>query len=203
MAFPLVISFFTKNTLYQLEVQNLLASCEKYGVEACVEGIDSYGAWELNCAFKPFFIYQKLLEFKRPVLWVDADAVFARKPSWIKAFEVDLATRINEELLLTHPSKVISGTVYVNYTPAGMELLRLWIEESKEQLLKKKVGEEFWDQIALRDVLYKKEHGAKFESLPLTYTKIFDHKIDLLAAPDPVIEHYQASRRLKNLINSG
>jgi len=202
MTFPLIVSFYTKNTLYQLEVQNLIASCKNYDLEMCIEGIESFGSWELNCAYKPFFIYQKWQEFKRPLLWVDADAIFVRKPEWISAFNADVAARIDPLLSLNHPSKVMSGTVYINYTKPAERILQEWIVACKEGLLGKEAGSEFWDQTALRDALFLKEHGAVVESLPLAYTKIFDHKTDLLEAPCPVIEHYQASRRLKNLINS-
>lgn len=64
--FPLVISFYTKNTPYQLDAHHLIASCEKFGIEHAVEGIDSYGSWELNCAYKPFFIAEKLRQFECP-----------------------------------------------------------------------------------------------------------------------------------------
>ena len=108
--FPCVISFYTVGTLYQLEVQNLIASCEEFGIEHRIEGIESKGSWELNCAYKPFFILEKLEELGRPVLWVDADGVFIREPEVLKAFEADLATRIEEGLPSSHPSKVISAT---------------------------------------------------------------------------------------------
>ncbi len=200
--FPLVISFYTKNTLYQLEVQNLIASCEKFGVKADIDGIDSFGSWELNCAYKPFFIYQKLQEYKKPLIWLDADAVFAQKPSIIPAFEADFSLRINHELPADHPSKVNSGTLYINYTKPAILLLQAWIGQTKKHLLTKQPGVEFWDQISLRDALQDQQQTAKIAPLPLAYAKIFDHKQDLLDAPNPVIEHYQASRRLKSLITN-
>lgn len=114
--FPVIVSFFTKNTPYQDEVKNLIASCEKFGLETSIDGVDSFGSWELNCSYKPFFLYQKLQELKRKVLWVDADAVFVRKPTPLDIFSADLSVRINPELPDQHPSKVMSGTVFANYT---------------------------------------------------------------------------------------
>lgn len=64
---PLVISFYTENTPYQLEVLALISSCNELGIEAEIEGVPSEGSWERNCALKPFFIRKKLLEKKRPV----------------------------------------------------------------------------------------------------------------------------------------
>lgn len=195
--FPLVISFYTLKTLYQLEVQNLIASCKQFDLEAEIEGVKSFGSWELNCAYKPFFILGKLQELKRPVLWVDADAVFVQRPIWEDYFNADLAVRIETSLPYTHPSKVMSGTLYVNYTPEAMGVLRDWIAECQKQLTDLNRKEEFWDQIALRNVL-QRQTAAKIHPLPPAYVKIFDHPSD--PQNEPIITHYQASRRLKKTV---
>jgi len=200
--FPLIVSYYTKKTIYQLEVQNLIASCEKWNLPIEVEGIESFGSWELNCGYKPFFLYRKLQELKKPLLWVDADAVVLKQPEVLEAFSADLAVRINEGLSPDHPSKVISSTIFVNYTREGGELLRRWAEESNRQLGEAGRKEEFWDQIALRNVIFNQSHKAKVVSMPLEYTKISDHPFDSQAVKEPIIEHYQASRRFKNSINS-
>lgn len=189
--FPVVVSFYTKNTLYQLEVQNLIESCEKFNIEFSIEGVDSFGSWELNCAYKPFFILQKIKQLKKPILWIDADGIFVAEPSIIPEFDCDFATRVHADCDKNHPSKVISSTIFINHTEAAIQLLQQWAEECKKQLIDPSRSEEFWDQIALRDVLEKTEANVK--ALPLSYAKIFDHPCDEI----PVIEHYQASRRFK------
>lgn len=195
MEFPVIISFYTVNTLYEKEVQNLITSCEKFGLKSSVEGIESLGKWELNCAYKPFFILKKMEELRRPILWVDADGVFVRKPSWQTAFEADLAVRLDRSLPDTHPSKVISSTIFISDSEQAKRLIKEWIKECYEQLLDPKRKEEFWDQIALRDAILKS--SASVAPMPLEYAKIFDHPGDLLTVTEPVIEHFQASRRLK------
>lgn len=200
MLFPIVISFYTKDTFYQLEVQNLIASCEKFGIICDIEAINSFGSWEVNCAFKPFFIHRKLQELKQPVLWVDADAIFKKKPEILPVFAKDFAVRINADIPIDHPSRVMSGTVYANYTAGADALLRLWAKRSQEEINRVGRKEEFWDQISLRDALYCEENPAAFDTLPHTYTRIVDHRGDLQLEEEPVIEHYQASRRYKKLI---
>lgn len=200
MAFPTVVSFYTQDTFYQLEVQNLIASCEKFGIAYRIEPIPSFGSWEVNCAYKPFFIHRKLQELEQPVLWVDADGVFKKKPEYLKIFSADFAVRINDDLPLEHPSRVISSTIYANYTPGADALLRRWALHCQQEINRIDRDVEFWDQIALRDALYSEENAAQFVSLPLPYTKISDHPGDRLAVEEPVIEHYQASRRYKKLI---
>ncbi|HEY5235268.1 MAG TPA: hypothetical protein VIJ14_03735, partial [Rhabdochlamydiaceae bacterium] len=185
--------FYTKNTPYQLDAHHLIASCDKFGVEHHIEGIDSYGSWELNCAYKPFFISEKLRQFERPVLWVDVDAVFAQKPKILKVFEKDFAVYSQADLNPDHPSKIRSGTIYVNYTERGNNVLKSWAQECQRLLVDPKRTEEFWDQIALRNVYLGEKNLGR---LPLSYIKILGHPVDV-KCPKPVIIHCQASRHAK------
>lgn len=191
--FPLVISYYTKNTPYQLEAHHFSASCQKFGIEHHIEGIDSYGSWELNCAFKPFFISQKLQQFQRPVLWVDIDAMFVKKPTRLKVFEKDFAAYCETGLDPDHPSKVRSSTVYINYTQRAGALLKAWAEECQRLLVDPTRTEEFWDQIALRNVYLPQKNLG---NLPVSYIKILGHPVDA-KCPNPVIIHCQASRHAK------
>ena len=204
MDFPVIISFYTKETFYQVEAHNFIASCQKFSLDVSIEGIDSWGSWELNCAFKPFFILKKLRELKRSILWVDIDAIFVSQPQAIDCFNQDFAVYIQEDLGFDHPSKVRSGTVFVNYTQAGLELTAQWMEESKRLILDPLRTEEFWDQIALRNVLARLSNiECSIGYLPLSYIKIFDHLHDREQEKEVVVAHYQASRRFKNLIKNG
>jgi hypothetical protein len=200
--FPIVISFYTKNTPYQLEVENLINSCSRFDLEYTIEGVDSFGSWELNCAYKPFFILQKIKQLKRALLWVDADGVFLRSPEFIPAFSADFAVRINEALAENHPSRVISSTVFVNYTDGGLAVLESWAEECRKGLACEDRTQEFWDQMALRDAIQQKKLLVDVHPLPIAYAKIFDHPIDNLELEAPFIEHYQAARRFKKFINN-
>lgn len=196
--FPLIISFYTEKTLYQFEVQNLIASCQHWNLEYCIEGIPSFGSWELNCGYKPFFILQKLLHFKKPLLWIDADGVIVNQPEDIDAFSADLSVRINEDCPTGHLSKVISSTVFINNTEQGALLVRLWAEECYRNLNNIEREYEYWDQAGLRDAIFSNKHHAKVAPLPHAYAKIFDQK----GGYAPIIEHFQASRRYKKLINN-
>jgi hypothetical protein len=202
-AFPLIVSYYTKDTLYQLEVQNLIASCERWGLDHSIEPIATLGSWERNCSFKPFFLLEKLKQFQQPIFWVDADAVFINKPKHLEVFNSDLAVRINGALENNHPSKVISGSVFINATQGGVEILKAWAQECIDSFSDPHRTEEVWDQIALRDVISRGSPHLKFGALPLEYMTIVDHPDDEREAGEVVIAHYQASRRFKKIINSG
>lgn len=194
-----VISFYTLNTPYEQEVLNLIESCENHGIKTCIEGRVSQSSWERNCAMKPFYILEKLEELKRPVFWVDADAVFLKEPVFAPFLDYDISVRINDFLTDDHSSKVISNSIFVNYTLEGLNMIRAWCEECRSQLSKKDRVFEFWDQVALRDVVLAAKN-AKIRPMPLGYAKIFDIDLFLIENQEVFIEHYQASRRFKRSI---
>ena len=199
--FPLIVSYYTKDTLYQLDVQALIESLKKWNLAYHIESIESFGSWELICCFKPFFLLSKLQEFKRPLFWVDVDAVFLRKPKTLKEFSADFAVRINSALAQDHPSRVISNSIFVNDTLAARQLLKSWAALCYQALSNPDRTEEYWDQVGLRNALVSTEHRTKVENLPHAYAAIHGHPVDQLEIADPIVQHYQASRRYKKLIN--
>jgi hypothetical protein len=185
---PLVISFYTKNTPYEEEIKKLLASLDRLGIESHIEGIESLGTWEKNCAYKPFFILQKMKEFQRPLLWVDADGVFLKKPDFHEWMECDISVRVNEFLPKHHESHVVANSVFVNDTEKARDLLEEWCLECEKR------GAREADQTSLRDLLQRYE-DLRFLPMPLKYSKIFDFDDLFISEEEVVIEHYQASRR--------
>lgn len=194
---PIVISFYTLGTPYEEEAKKLIDSCLKFDIEADISGVASQGSWEKNCAIKPFFILQKLRQWDRPVIWVDADAVFLRKPDWSEFAGFDFAVRVNEFLPKTHESRIVSNAIFANNCTATAVLIEKWSDETKKALNDKKRVMEFWDQVALRDALDQSPE-LKFLPMPLKFSKIFDFDDLFISEQEVVIEHYQASRKHKH-----
>lgn len=192
---PLVISFYTENTPYQLEAMGLIASCQEWGIEAEVEGVPSRGSWELNCALKPFFIRNKLKEQKRAVFWVDADAVFKQAPDFSMMAHSDIAFREMKRFSHDRRFKFFSGSLFLNYTPRALEFADAWCDHCQQQIDEKK-DLQFLDQISLVDLIERGEK-VKIFSLPIAYSKVFDLDAQEIDSKDIVVEHYQASRRFR------
>src|SRR3989339_1259858 len=126
---PLIVSYYTKNTPYEKEVENLIHSCKKFNIECHVEGIENKGTWEENCAFKPYFMKEKMKEFQRPLLWVDADAVFLQGLKFEDFMFSDLV--FYYDLSIKDPRfSAFAGTIYVNATEGGVASLDLWCHYS-------------------------------------------------------------------------
>jgi hypothetical protein len=192
---PLVISFYTENSPYQLEAMALIASCNTHGIEAEIEGVASEGSWERNCAIKPFFIRKKLLEKRRPIFWVDADAVFKRKPDFSSMSHSDLAFREMKRFSTDRRLKYCSGSLFLNYTQRGLEFADQWCQYC-QQRIDKKEDLQFLDQISLVDLIERGQQ-VKIFSLPIAYAKVFDLDAQEIDPKEIVVEHYQASRRYR------
>lgn len=191
---PIVVSYYTKNTPYEKEVEGLIDSCKQFGIEYWIEGIESKGSWEENCAVKPHFIREKFTQLQRPVLWVDADAVFLRPMQFEEFMFADLAFLRDEKH--TDPRFCInSATVYINATEKGLEALNLWCAYSEKiwQLEQKCLP--FQDQVSLYFMTFSHPYLSAAK-LPIQYCKIFDLILEGIDPQEIVIEQRQASRRL-------
>ena len=145
---PLVVSYYTKGTPYEDEVKDLVSSCERFELEHCIEGVADLGSWEKNCAFKPYFMQKKMERYKRPLLWVDADAVFLQPLSFEEFMFSDVALVRN--LLQTDPRFCVNaGTVYINSTRQGMQSLALWCRYAKMIEQEENAVLAFQDQVSL------------------------------------------------------
>jgi len=200
MRAPLVVSFFTKDTPYEQEAIEFIASCKNFGIEHEVEGLESRGAWDRNCALKPRFILKKLKEKKRSLLWVDIDARFRKhlEPyDWAKA---DFSVRVNEDLPLGSSSRLCSGTLYCSYHPEILRLLEDWECLCEDYLAKTSRKIEVWDQKVLQEALIKNP-SVHIVPLALKFCTICDLDSGVITQEEIIIEHTQASRRLKTAVN--
>ncbi len=196
---PIVISYFTKDTLYEKEAAGLISSCEDIGVEYHVEGVKDLGRWDKNCCFKPTFILQKLQELQRPIFWIDSDAMLFQKLSHFDQADCDLSIYEDFSYPENHKFRMRSGSLFINYTKAAIRLLKCWKKECEKKLKENK--EEVWDQAVLSEIIHKKQVGLRWEKMPLSYCRILCWTKDYLPEKETVICHFQASRLYKQIIN--
>ena len=181
-----VIAYYTKDTPYAIEIKNLEKSLIDLGITYEFRGYTNRGAWERNCGIKPEFCLDMLRKYPGQVLvYIDADAVVRRPIVFVENFKDDFAVHY-----LGHRS-VLSGTIVMRSTSRVIDLVKRW--QGYQEL-----NPMMWDQKTLGLVLREPQwHDIKLAILPSAYVKIFDnHKMD----PNPVIEHFQASRRFKTLV---
>lgn len=186
-----VIAYCTSNSQYVELIKKLKASCEEFDIKIMTREYDDRGTWELNCAIKSEFILDMLRSFPGDTLvYIDADAV-VKKPLDLDFGGMDFGCYfLNDELL--------SGTLFFHSNERTIDFVAEWVRDQKQD-------PNVWDQKVLQATLesYQKilqettdgTDSLKIMKLTASYCKIFDninHK-DV----DPVIEHFQASRKEK------
>jgi len=133
-----------------------------------------------------------LLQFNRPVVWIDADALYVKPAPLFEKLTCDVAATSHHHLPSSHPSKILSGTLYFKPTPAAFNLLGHW------ELRCRSGG---WDQTHLRDSLFALKNELTFFPLPTIYTMIYDNIAEEEELNQSVILHFQASRYAKKVID--
>ena len=176
-----VISFYTKQ--YKREVDRLICSLKKFNIDCDIEYYESDKSWIENTNYKQVFIKKKLLEYKHPLVWLDADAEVVKYPKYFDVIEEDVGLHVKDF------DKLQTGTMYFKYKPNVLELLDVCIRNSKVEP-KIPDGRHFHGAIRSR---YLRGWLTMF-TLPYSYYYIFDLYSKW---KDPVIKHYQASRRFR------
>ncbi|MCP3882379.1 MAG: hypothetical protein GY701_28890 [Sulfitobacter sp.] len=173
-----IVSYATPD--YREHSDRLLKSCAESGYDCTVFYIEDRGSWLRNTNYKGEFMAEKVLESAEPVLWLDADAVVARKLTLFEDAEkhFDFAALIG-------PREIRSGTVWFNTTDAAKSLVQAWAESCPKNLRQ-------WDQHHLTRVWNTARKSIRTLSLPLSYCQRFDEPGN---HPNPHIIHYQASRK--------
>lgn len=185
----LVAAFYTVDTPYEEEIKNLIASCDEFNIDYYVKGYESRGQWVKNAAIKPEFLMDVMDEFPaKNIVYLDADAIIRQYPKLFDEMTEDVGVHYRKG------KEVLSGTVFLRNTVRARNLLKHWIHYQQQQ-------PSTWDQKVLQSCLKlceRSDTGLKVLDLPPTYCQIFDSMRDV---GKPVIEHMQASRRYKRVIN--
>ncbi len=193
---PLIVSYYTEESPYAKEAADLVASCKKFNLDVEVSAIPSKGSWSANCCFKPEFLLACLEKHNRPLIWTDIDSTFFAYPTIFDDCKADVALRINDNVPVDSPSKILSNTMYLNNTTSTKKLLNFWKKECEKLLLKE--GPVF-DQVALRRVILHYPTMVEIKRLPATYITVTDTVEDRSAFPDnAVVVHYKLSRLYAN-----
>lgn len=181
----MVVAFFTRDSIYETEKNRLLRSAQRLGLAVDATPIESTGSWVRNASMKPSVLVAMRKKHTGPLLYVDVDAVFHRDP-WptLAALDCDIAAYHEPE------GHLLSGTLFINHTPAAAELLQAWAQACEDD-------PEEWDQRVLERLLASDAASAapryRQARLPVAYCWIFD-KTDNAPCAEVFIEHLQASR---------
>lgn len=190
----LVIGYYTDDR-YGAEAENLRASLIRHGLKHRIDRVPDLGSWAANTSFKPTFIRRMLYSHQGPVLYLDVDAVVQREPRALldlspSTFDIAVHYRKRESRSPLVPRvELLSGTVWFGNTTACKAMVERWEAACKAQ-------PDVWDQRHLQNVVAETP-DLRVMNLPPEYCCIFDSMREQHPGIEPVIEHFQASRRFK------
>ena len=183
---PVYVSYYTLNG-YQVEKKMLIRSLRTFGLQYEVDQIEDLGSWQANTQYKAQFILEKLDKHTgSPVVFVDVDAEIIRYP----AVFCDLDKQSDIACHWRNGRELLSGTLFVANSNATRTLLDNWIELNNANMFT-------WEQRNLQQLL-ENSLDINMARLGPEYCFIFDSMFKDNPGVAPVIEHFQASRYLKN-----
>jgi hypothetical protein len=128
----------------------------------------------------------------RPTVYLDADARVRQYPI---LFDQLAETDCDFAAHWRGGSELLSGTLYFGATVNALALADKWVEECEAH-------PDVWDQQCLQNAVDSMP-GLKVERLPFSYCRIFDGQGQDEQGVVPVVEHMQASRRLRRVVDTG
>ena len=191
---PIVVSFYTEGTGYELEIRRLKKSAVRFGLEYDFYAQKDLGSWRANIHDRIRILRHFLDKHKgRDILYIDADGEIQQYPALFDDFKDEFGiTKIDRskywkdwEEFHSDRFEYLGGTMYLKNCKPVRELLDLW--ERLDAPMETKLS-----QHTLIHAIEGMEGKIKINLLPLTYCQIFDVMIN---EGEPVIEHFQASRR--------
>ena len=196
---PVCYGYYTEGTDYYAEAKLMRMSCRAFGLEAHILPVENQGSWQANTLYKPKAVLQALNHAGgRPILFLDCDARMRAFPALFDGFEAEVGYSVFDWAEIggrrSKAQEVSSAVLYLKDTPGVREFLHRWIEACDKMGLEN-------DQTRMGNVLLPMiEGGLSAQRIPHSYNQIFDSMGHL---GNPIIEQMQASRRLKQIINTG
>jgi len=189
----MVVGFYTKGTLYETEAQKTIASCKQFKLNHDIVGVQDFGGWQANTRYKAAFMREMLDKHRdKRLLYVDCDAIIRKSPDLFKDYGCDIAVRWQD--FRWRKNECLSGTIYMENNEKTRELCDRWIKINSDDPDQVKNIEQ-WNLDKI--ITQMKPEGLSVKCLPPEYTFIFDHMKRIYRAAEPVIEHFQASRKAR------
>lgn len=137
------ISYYTSNGRYPKLAERLRDSLKRFGLDHRIAHAQDGGDWRKSLFLKPTYIRQCLYEFRRPIVWIDADCEVRKLPSLLFTQAHDFAA-FNWRACPGNPLNLpqmdglscAGGVLMFGYTAPAMELLDRWeaMQQSKPEI---------------------------------------------------------------------
>lgn len=188
----LVIAYYTPGNQYEPLSENLKESCNNLQIPLFLKPTQDLGSWEKNTHYKANFIYECLNSYTQNLVYVDVDAVFRKYPIIFDSLDCDIAYRT--ENFKWRRNEALSGTIFLNNNEKVKTLVKNWISINNSLPAIRRIPTT-WEQANMQKAV-QANPLIKYYNLPPEYTYIFDHTRRMYPDAEPIIEHFQASRKI-------
>lgn len=145
---------------------------------------------ECVCA-KPGYILERLREtFYDGLIYTDADSKLLRPPPIVDLEGADIGL-VFWQRHSDQPAEALTGTMYFRNSPAVLEFLSRWSEETQKRKASFTPEQDAFLAIS-------EGSGLKIKPLPVEWCFIFDDMRAMYPDAKPIFEHYQASRKYRH-----
>ena len=192
----MIVAYYTPGP-YENEAAGLVDSLDAAGIPPElyeIQCLPSAGDWRANAHLRPMFLRNKMdANPGRPLLSLDVDCRVRSNPlPYLQTLDCDIAFHTHTQL--TGRLEPLPGTLWLNPTGPVEHLLDAW---NAFNICKpdRNDRDNFADAVA---GIPRPVH-LRIGRLPPAYCFIFDTFRRMYPGVVPVIEHFQASRRLRDV----
>jgi len=152
---PKLISYyadFQPGDYYKNFAITLTQRCIDFGIDYDISELVSNGGYSTNCLMKPEFILEKMIEYKRDILWMDCDTDFREPFAEFNYIVQDIG-------LATHSGDmdgIKASPILFNYTEGAFRIVREWVVHCNSALRKNVIE---LDHDALKHYVLEKVKG--------------------------------------------
>lgn len=198
----IIISFYTIGTGYEQEVKKLEASLVRFSLPYQFFSYTPTGTWRGNLNYKSETILKAFDLFPdKDIVFLDADAIVRKHPALFDELSVQHEYDVAAHFFKYRPEsgdpdELLSGTLWIQNGEGGRKLIKRWHEIG---LNHPEIRHQKCLKLAIQRL--QGEHEViRVYRLPFEYTCIFDYPRH---GKEAVIEHFQASRKLRRQVGFG
>ena len=183
---PLIVAYYTPGH-YEAEAARFKASLDQFALPYELNCLPCRGNWMANSHLRAEYLLEMRQKHPRgPLLSLDVDCVIHSDPRpHLTGIGTDIAVHYFRDI------EPLPGTLLIGTTDHARQLLYNWREINNQR-------PERSDRSNFAEAL-KRFEGLKIKKLPPEICFIFDRSREIYPGVEPIIEHLQASRGLKNL----
>ena len=198
----MVVSFYTAGTGYETEVKKLTESLDQFNIPRHIFACKPTGTWRGNLNYKSEIILKAMDMYPdKDIVFIDSDGIVRKPPVLFtklsKERKADVAAHYHQYTTSVTGGSLLSGTLWFANNETSRVLVRRWHQIGLDNPT---VRHQHCLNIAINE-LGKEGVTVRVHRMPQEYTQIYDYKG--VKHENAVVEHFQASRRLRKQVGQG